>query len=229
MENKKLIFKSMLIFISYFVYSAIQTLPFDILGINYYSLDLNFKVMYTLLYELTYILIIVLLYASTFRENFKDYIKNFKTYMLNYMEYWALAFTLMIVSNYIIRLLFPSSVATNQENLNMLFEKAPIYIIISSIIYAPIIEESIFRLSLRNIFKSDKLFIFMSGFVFGALHVVSSFNSWQDLIYIISYSIPGFVFSYTLVKSKNIFIPISLHLFHNSFMIIVQIALMFLI
>ena len=60
------------------------------------------------------------------------------------------------------------------------------------------------------------------------MHVVSSFESFSDLIYIITYSIPGFVFAYTLVKSENIFVPISLHMFHNTLTVIMQIILLIL-
>lgn len=227
MENKK-IFKAMLIFISYFIYSSFQDVPLLLFGINYSELSLNTKVVYILIYELLYILILILLYRKTFKENLKEYLKNIKS-MKKYMDYWALSFILMISSNMLILFLFPDSVATNQEALNELFAKVPIYIIVSSVIYAPFIEETIFRLSLRNIFKSDKLFIIVSGLVFGALHVVGSFEKWSDLVYILTYSIPGFVFAYTLVKSKNIFVPMSLHLFHNGFMTLMQVVLSFLV
>ena len=228
MEDLKKSFKPMLIFISYFIYQYFQVIPLALLGIDYNSLPLNLKVIYLLAYELVYILIIILLYKETFKNNIKDFIKNIKYYLHEYPKYWAFAFFLMMVSNVFILLLFPNSTATNQENINLIFKKAPAYIIISSVLFAPIIEESIFRLSLRKIFKTDTLFIIMSGFAFGAMHVVSSFESFSDLIYIITYSIPGFVFAYTLVKSKNIFVPISLHMFHNTLTVIMQIILLIL-
>ena len=68
----------------------------------------------------------------------------------------------------------------------------------------------------------------MSGLVFGGLHVISSYTNLINLIYIIPYSIPGFIFAYTLVRSKNIFVPIGLHFFHNAIMMIVQIVLLFI-
>ena len=228
MEDLKKSFKPMLIFISYFIYQYFQAIPLALLGIDYNSLPLNLKVIYLLAYELVYIIIIIFLYKETFKNNIKDFIENIKYYLHEYPKYWAFAFFLMMVSNIFILLLFPNSTATNQENINLIFNKAPAYIIISSALFAPLIEESIFRLSLRKIFKTDTLFIIMSGFAFGAMHVVSSFESFSDLIYIITYSIPGFVFAYTLVKSENIFVPISLHMFHNTLTVIMQIILLIL-
>lgn len=228
MEDLKKSFKPMLIFISYFIYQYFQIIPLALLGIDYNSLPLNLKVIYLLAYELVYIIIIIFLYKETFKNNIKDFIKNIEYYLHEYPKYWAFAFFLMMVSNIFILLLFPNSTATNQENINLIFNKAPAYIIISSALFAPLIEESIFRLSLRKIFKTDTLFIIISGFAFGAMHVVSSFESFSDLIYIITYSIPGFVFAYTLVKSENIFVPISLHMFHNTLTVIMQIILLIL-
>ena len=95
-----------------------------------------------------------------------------------------------------------------------------------AIIFAPILEELVFRLSFRNMFKTDIIFIIASGLFFGFMHV-SSPNSLLELIYIIPYSIPGIVFAYTLTKSKNIFVPISLHFVHNTIMMIFQFIIMF--
>lgn len=217
------------VFILYFIYSYYNAVPLELLGIDIAKLSLFTKVIYMLLMELLFIFVLFIIYHKTFINNFKRFIKNFKENMKEYLQYWAVAFGLMILTNFIIVTVFPNSIATNQENINSIFSQAPIYMIISAVLFAPIVEETVFRLSIRNIFKNDKLFIFISGFVFGALHVVGSFNTLVDLIYIIPYSIPGFFFAYVLVKSKNIFVPISLHLFHNGFMMLVQCILSFLI
>lgn len=223
-DNKKALI-GVLTFLSYFLYTAFQFIPLNILGVDYNELSLISKITYLLLYELIFILILFLIYNKTFISNIKDYIKNFKTYIKKYFEYWALAFGLMILSNLCIVTLFPDAVATNQENINSIMSVSPFYVIVSACIYAPLLEETIFRLSIRNFIKNDKLFIFVSGIIFGGLHVITSFESFIDLIYIIPYSIPGFVFAYTLVKSKNIFVPMSLHFFHNTFTILMSLIL----
>ena len=217
------------VFILYFIYSSCQLIPLQLLGINYNQMTLTSKVIYLLLYEFIFIIILFLIYRKKFTNDFKKYIKKFKTYIMEYMEYWALAFGLMIISNMVITGILPDSVATNQEILNSTFDKSPLYMIISACLFAPFIEETIFRLSIRNMFKNDTLFIIISGFIFGSLHVIGSSTRWMDLAYFIPYSIPGFIFAYTLVKSKNIFVPMSLHLFHNSLMIFIQIISTFLI
>lgn len=229
MKQNKIAFIGIGVFLLYFIYNWFSYIPLNILGIDYNNLNLFNKTIYLLITELILVLIIILVYFKRFKNDLKDYIDNFKPYMKKYMEYWALAFGLMLISNFIIVSIAPNSVATNQEAINDVLSKAPVYMIISAVIFAPFVEESIFRLSLRNIFRNDTVFIIISGLVFGSLHVLGSFNNIVDLLYIIPYSIPGVVFAYTLVKSKNIFVPISLHLFHNGIMMFIQTILMFLI
>jgi len=216
------------VFLLYFIYQYYTDLPLQILGIDYMGLSLPIKVAYLLGTEFLLIIAFFFIYRKRFIHDFKDFITNFKSYIKKYLDYWAIAFALMVICNVVITLLSPNSTATNQDAINAIFTQAPLYIIISSVIFAPLVEETVFRLSIRNMFQNDKLFIFISGLVFGAVHVVGSFENWIDLIYIIPYSMPGFVFAYTLVKSKNIFVPMSLHFFHNGIMMFIQSVLMFL-
>lgn len=217
-----------LIFISFFIYNYGQAVPLQLMGIDYELMSLESKVIYLLLYEFVYILILLLVFNKQINNNFKDYLKNFKSYFKTYINYWAAGFALMIIANLVIVSLFPGSTASNQDAINEMFVRVPFYIIVSSVAFAPILEELVFRLGFRYMFENDKLFIITSGLVFGAMHVIGTFESFVDLIYIIPYSIPGFMFAYTLVKSKNIFVPISLHLFHNGLMMAIQTVLMFL-
>lgn len=227
-EKKYLPWIGIGVFLLYFAYQFYTDLPLWILGVDYRSLSLPIKVAYLLGTEFLLIVAFFVIYKKRFVHDFKDFIKNFKKYIKKYMDYWAIAFALMVICNIAIALLAPNSTATNQEAINTIFTQVPIYIIISSVFFAPLVEETVFRLSIRNMFQNDKLFIFISGLVFGAIHVIGSFESWIDLVYIIPYSMPGFVFAYTLVKSKNIFVPMSLHFFHNGIMMFIQSVLMFL-
>lgn len=215
-------------FLLYFAYQEFAPYIVDFLEIIFGEFTLGIRASILLIIELLLIIALFFIYRKRFINDFKDFIANFKVYIKKYIDYWAIAFALMVICNVVITLLAPNSTATNQEAINTIFTKAPLYIIISSVIFAPLVEETVFRLSIRNMFQNDKLFIFISGLVFGAVHVVGSFESWIDLIYIIPYSMPGFVFAYTLVKSKNIFVPMSLHFFHNGIMMFIQSVLMFL-
>lgn len=134
----------------------------------------------------------------------------------------------MISSNLIVTLFTSSDIANNQEIIVESLKAHPLYTFIITVLIAPILEELVFRLSFRKIFmKTDILFIFFSGLIFGGMHVISTLSSLSDLLFIIPYSIPGFIFAYIYTKSKNIFVPISLHFIHNGIMMCLQILLFF--
>ena len=199
-----------------------------LLGININSLSFDARIIVAVILGLLFSALLVYIYRKTLKKDFADFIKNIKSYK-KYIEFWAVAYVLMVASSFIITYFFPTAVANNQETINDLFRLAPVYIIISSVFFAPFIEEMIFRLSFRHMFNGNIFFITMSGLTFGAMHVFSSLQSFYDLLYIIPYSIPGFFFAYTLVKSKNIFVPIGLHFIHNAFMVLLQVVLVSLV
>lgn len=193
-----------------------------IFRINYYNLNIVTKTIYLIIYDVLTALLMIYIYRKDFITSFKDYKKNISKY-LDYIWLWIGSLILMIISNMIIVNFTVNEVATNQQAAIEELHLFPIYLIVSAAITGPIIEEIVFRLSIRKIINNNTLFIITSGLVFGLLHVVFSYTNITDFLYIIPYSIPGFAFAYMLVKTKNICVPISMHILHNSIMLILQI------
>lgn len=194
---------------------------------NFDDLNIIIKQIYLILYQTILTLIIVYIYTKDLIPNFKDFIKNNIKYFKKYIKYWFLMLGLMMASNAIIILFVTTSTPQNQQAIIDTLISAPIYIFIISVLIAPILEELVFRLSFRKMFEhSNILFILFSGLFFGGMHVIGSLENLIDLIFIIPYSIPGFIFAYIYTKSKNIFIPISLHFIHNGIMMGLQIILL---
>lgn len=216
------------VFLFYFFATQLQALPFWILNINTETLPMFIKVIYMTCFQISLVGIIAYIFRKDLKENIEDLKKNHQNYFKEYLKYWFIALGLMMLSNSIIMILEPGNIANNEEAIREMFNETPIYTFISAVIIAPLLEELVFRKSFRYMFSEDVLFIIMSGLVFGAFHIVGSFETLFDLIYIIPYSIPGWVFAYTLVKSKNIFVPISLHFLHNGILMSLQFLLMFL-
>lgn len=211
------------------LYLIASALPYDFIrlfGINYNDLNFIVKQIYLILYEAGLTLIIVYIYRKDFIPNFKDFKKNVSMYLKKYFKYWILMLGLMILSNMIITMFTTTMTSKNQQSIVDTLKDAPIYIFIITVFVAPILEELVFRLSFRKIFAhTNILFIFFSGLLFGSMHVLGSLENLIDLLFIIPYSIPGFIFAYLYTKSKNIFVPISLHIIHNGVMMLLQLAL----
>lgn len=220
MKKNKNVFIGLLVFTLYLILSFFGSDILNIIGINKYPIII--KLIMLLIYDLLILFSLVCIYLKTIRKDLKDFIINFKYYFNSYLKYWFLNLGLMMIASSLVSMITQIDNSTNQEYVVKILENFPIYASLSTIIIAPITEELVFRLNFRKIFKTDILFIIISGLVFGIMHL-SVATSLLELLYIIPYSIPGFIFAYTLKKSNNIFVPISLHMLHNGVMMILQI------
>ena len=222
MKKYKDIIIGILVFLGYLLLSKYADNILILLGFNKLSTPL--KLIVSIIYEILILLTVIFIYLKTIVNDFIDYKQNIKYYIDNYLKYWFLNLGLMMITNIIIINITNINSSTNQEYITKLLGKYPLYTIVATILIAPLTEELIFRLNIRKIFKNNIIFIITSGLVFGALHLTVA-TSLKELLFIIPYSIPGFIFAYTLTKSKNIFVPISLHTMHNTLMILLQLLL----
>lgn len=231
-KEKKFNFKNLcigiLVILFYLIASSFVREVFKILGINYNSLSNTLKSLCLIIYQVLMTLIIVYIYKKDIITDLKKFIKNNIKYFKEYIKYWFLMLILMISSNLIVTFFTTTDVATNQETIIDTLKVAPIYTFIITVFIAPVLEELVFRLSFRKIFTNNILFILFSGLIFGSMHVIGTCENLIDLLFIIPYSIPGFIFAYVYTKSKNICVPISLHFIHNGIMMSMQILLLLL-
>jgi membrane protease YdiL (CAAX protease family) len=224
--NTKLILKGIGAFLIYFLISEFAAIPFYLLGVDLETVSTIIKCIYTIIIQLIIILLIFLLFRDYIIKSFNDFKENHNKYFKTYFKYWFVLLGLMALSNGLIMLIDPSATAKNQDAVNELFKQLPVYTFILSVFLAPVVEELAFRLSFRAIFKNKYLFIFFSGILFGSFHVIGSFENAIDLLYIIPYSVPGWIFAYTLQKSDNIFVPMSLHFLHNGILMSIQVFIL---
>lgn len=213
---------------AYFIMNELLVLPFVLAGINYDTIPITIKVIYAIIYEFAMIGIIVLILKDEIKKAVKDIKKNHMNYFSKYIKYWFLALIIMFASNLVITLISKGGIAGNEETIRTMFSQTPVYIFISSVFFAPVLEELVFRQGLRNIFSNNMVFIVISGLVFGGLHVVGNINAWHDILYLIPYCTPGFIFAYILTKTDNIFVPMGIHFLHNGIIMSLQILLLIL-
>lgn len=189
--------------------------------------DIIPRVTFAIFCEASILLIIIYMYKDDLVPMFKDFKKNIKTYLNKYFKYWLLILLLMLISNTIITQFTTTDTATNQEIIMDTFAIAPIYILITTVLIAPLTEELIFRFCINKIVPKPRIiYIIISGLLFGSMHVVlNPIDNFIDLLFIIPYSIPGIVFAYLYDKTKNIFIPASLHFIHNGVLMLLELII----
>ena len=217
-----IIFLLLLVGMAYFPY-----IPMELFNINYNNFNMIMKVIYMFLCDLGYMLILFLLYKNKIVNDFKEYFKKFGNNFEKSFKYYFIGVLIMIGSNLVITLFFNNAVAGNEEAVRSLIDTMPLYMIFSVSLYAPFVEEIIFRHSIKDCvmaFGNNKLtrtiYIFISGFIFALLHIVGQANNLVDYLFLIPYMSLGVAFSALYSKTNNIFSTISMHALHNTVTII---------
>ncbi len=206
----------------YFSFSYVQLFILDILNIDYDNMTLTFKVIYLITTELIEMALIISLFYKKIKEDIKDLIKNHEKYFKTYFKYWLFILAIMAISNIIIMLITKNQTSGNEESFRELVVTSPIYAYFSGVIFAPIIEELIFRRGIRNILKNNNIFILISGLIFGSLHIITGYSGPIDLLYLIPYCTPGLIFAYIITKTDNVLVPASIHFMHNGILVAIQ-------
>lgn len=214
-------------FVTYFILSEIEVLPFYLLNINTSAIPTALKIIYMIAYEIIFMSIIAFIFKDKLKKDFADIKKNHNKYYPKYFKYWLIGVMIMMLSNVIIMFISDGGIANNEQTIRDMMEISPLYIFFSAVLFAPLVEELVFRQGFRYIFSNNLLFIIMSAFVFGGLHVFSSAETLLDVLYIIPYGVPGAVFAYMLTKTDNIFVPMGFHFMHNGILVALQILLLF--
>ena len=194
--------------ILYIVMQIIAPILLDIFNIKN-ELIVNISL---LIFDIITLITFILLYKNEFKEAHTDFNKNAKEKVKSTYMIWLCGLGFMIFSNTIINNIL-SGIANNEALNRSVLDKYTIYAIPTMIIIAPIIEEIIFRLSLKRVFKNENIFIVASGLLFGLAHVIGT--SGLELLYIISYGGLGIALAYIYTKNKNILCSILAHMTHN--------------
>lgn len=163
-----------------------------------------------------YILLIIIFLLRDFKylkEKWFDFIKNFKKYFSISFKNWLTGFIIMIISNIIISF-FIKNIGQNEAAVQELITKIPITALVLTTIFAPIVEEMIFRKYLQNCVDNKVLYMILSGLIFGYIHTSIDVNILEILL-IIPYGALGFMFAKTINETDNIYTTIMMHMFHN--------------
>ena len=206
--SKKGIILGISFILIYIVFSAIPGFYYDCRKSYYISL---------IVANIILIIISIFFFKSRLRRDVKALKDNFKKYTEFIIKQQCIMFVIYlavsVISFALSYFLFGSvDSSINQQEI----ESLPMFVIIFlAIIYGPIVEELLFRGSIRRFIKNDILFIIISGLVFGLLHTLLESTLLEALIKGIPYIFAGFYFAYLYVKTENITISVISHFIHN--------------
>lgn len=213
MKNKLLtILKSIGIILLLITFTSIF---FSTLNINPTTITDNKYILYLTISNIILIGILILIYRKTLIKDFKSYTKKLTKNIELGIKYWLIGFLIMIVSNLIITFILNKGIAGNEEELRVLLDSFPIFMLFNTVIYAPLTEELAFRKSIKDAINNKWIYILTSGLTFGMLHIISHITTPIDLVYLIPYGALGITFALLYHKTNNIFSTITMHAMHN--------------
>lgn len=131
-----------------------------------------------------------------------------------------MAFAAQIISaNIEIQLLGITTSSENTQGIMDITRQIPLFMIVTAI-FAPILEEIVFRkIIFGSLYKRMNFFFAgtISALIFGFIHL--------EPIHILVYASMGFVFAFLYVKTKRIIVPILVHMGMNTVVVLVQYSL----
>ncbi len=217
-------YKFLITILLYILYQSNFIISFiSSFGINFNKIPKHPRIFCFFLFDLVYVLILLILFKTDIKNGLKDLKKNFNNRAIISLNCWIIGCLLMTFSSILISIISKQNISANEALVRQSIKLAPLYMLFTCCLVAPIFEELVFRKSLYGLIKFKWLFIILSGLIFGLLHVLGSYNTPFDLLYVIPYGSMGCSFAYLLTKTNNITLPILIHMLHNTILVLLQI------
>ena len=169
-----------------------------------------------------YVILFILVFAlfgDKIINDFKKLIKNFNSYMEYDLPKYGLLILSFIVVNLICIFVTKNATSVNQEAVESL---PKIVMIILAVLWAPIVEETVFRGVIRRFINTKVIFIILSAFVFGFLHATGEESLLKILFTMFPYATLGGWLAYIYYETDNLANNIMIHAIWNLFAVILS-------
>ena len=227
-EKEKAIIKSVIIFLIFWYSKVFQYIAIYLFRLDIKHLSNTMIVILSTFSSIILFLILFFIYRKDLKADFKKFRKNYYKYMDIGLKYWGIGLLVMFISNFILTFLLKGGGANNEQAVQHMIKTLPWLMLIDAGLIAPFNEEIVFRKSLKDIFKNKWIFAFVSFLLFGGAHVINSSKTIIDYLYLIPYGVLGGAFALAYYDTDNIFTSISLHMIHNTILIILSISIVFM-
>lgn len=171
------------------------------------------------LYFLVYVIVLIILvaiYHVSLKEEYEKFKNNRHECLKTGLNYWLKGLFIMITSNIIINFVLKLGTSVNEQANIQLIKQSPLTLVPIVVLLAPCIEELVFRKSFAKISDNKHIFAWITGLIFGGVHVISSLSDPRTIIFLIPYCSVGIAFGYLYKKTDTIFSSLSMHILHNT-------------
>ncbi len=224
-KQERLILKAIFIIVFFCYSSTFQLIPIHIFHIDVEQMSDLTSVLLSGFSSVMVFLILLFIYWKDLREEFKIFIKKPIENLDKGFSYYCAGFGIMIVSNLIINILLGGGGPNNEHAVQKMIQVAPWLMLIEAGLLAPFNEEIVFRKTLKDAIKNPYIFAFCSFLLFGGVHVIFSYKSIIDFLYVIPYGALGAAFAFAYYKTDTVFTSMIMHMIHNIVLVAISIIL----
>ncbi len=177
---------------------------------------------------LTYLILTIVMLMFSYKKIIADFVreKSVKNWIITSFKYLGILYVTSVVTSIIVGFLSDAPTSENQSILDDMFGSNALLIAIMTIVFAPIVEEVVFRYGMIS-FKdrtSKTTTLLISSLLFGFIHVAGALQSGNidDLTFIIVYFSLGIVLGLSYLKTEKLIYPILIHALYNGLSILLM-------
>lgn len=176
-----------------------------------------------ILVDVVILVLVILCFKDKLKRDLKLFKENAKAYLQYILPKIGIIYLLFLLVSIVSTLISKEASSVNQETLETLpkWYMAPM-----AIIWAPIVEELIFRGIFRRFIKNNTIFIIVSGAIFGVLHTIGEASLANIIIMAMPYAVLGGGWAYLYAKTDNITNNILAHSFQNTLATLLSLMIM---
>lgn len=184
----------------------------SIVGLLNFPNEVNLYI--SLFSNFIFLSIVIYIYQDKLSKYCNNYKKKFKSNFLNGLKIFLIGICLYILFNTIINHL-SIPILNSQTSLEKMLKTIPIIFVLNTLFYYPIIEELVFKLSLKEIIKNKWCFVIVTGLLNAFFQIFFSVDNITDFVYLIPFTIFFASLSYIYYKTDNIVYPILFRICYN--------------
>lgn len=237
MKNKlKELIKLLFCLITFFSLGYLVAFILRQFNIDTSSLNIGYKMFIELVLTLIIFGFVMFIYFKDLKNDFKifkrDLEKNITHIIKMFLIFMIVKYLVSVLSAFLMMAVgyeVESMTSVNQTVIEGYVKKFPWVMVVTTSVLAPLYEEVLFRLGLKKVIKNKILFVLISGFIFGIMHIFPLSDGVDLMLGIfqsISYVTMGFFLAYSYQKTNNIFTSIGIHFLNNFLSVLIMINMM---
>ena len=168
--------------------------------------------------------VFLFLFRKVLLHNIRAFGAHLKKYIPFVLVGAVCLFIMMTLGSTLTSLILGDAALSNQDSMVSAAARIPFFVVFVMVIVAPILEELMFRRSIRVIVNNRLLYYILSPLLFAMPHIIIGFTFPTSFAQVFTYLFGGLCLAFIYEKSNNIWCSIFVHFLNNTLAAIVIVA-----